>query len=289
MPGQRQPRLAESREGRRTATERGERTPLLDASGLSKHEKTGLSSSLSPLGKAWVWCCCSVLPCLLFTGLLGMIVHHLHTRTVASFQPPELQHSVPASVPLPPLTTEPPFQPVTKRPESKLRVHRHKHKKEHEVVPVKTPLLRSSHDTAPLKLTAQCKLPLPLNMVCSGILKAALTTEEARIKAELFKHLPPWVQGVALSYDGEALIAEPSVRLTSIEERHLFGSDPQMRLRCTFESLMRSAKVLGATRILSEYSGGICGTTAGAAECAAPGSTAASHCDPIGDSLIPDP
>jgi hypothetical protein len=296
MPGQRQPRVVEPRDVRGNATGRGERIPLLAASGSSKQEKTGpwVNSSLSPLGKVWVWCCCSVVPCLLLAGLLGVIVHHMHARMAASFQHPEIGNSVSASVSVPPLTTEAPLQALTSRPlepetTSKLRHHRHKHKTDHAVEPLKTPLLRSSHDAAPLKLSARCTLPLPLNMVCSGIIKAAFSTEEARIKAELFKHLPSWVQGVALSYDGEALVAEPSVRLTTAEERTLFGPDPPMRLRCTFESLMRSAKVLDATRILSEYSGGICAATAGTAECSVPGSSGASQCDPFGDSLIPDP
>jgi len=141
----------------------------------------------------------------------------------------------------------------------------------------------------PLVLTARCSLPLELNMICGGIIKAALQSEQARINAELFKHLPSWVQGVSLNYDGGFLVAEPTVRLTSKRDRGLFGFEPQNRLRCTFESLLRSPKVLAATRLLSEYSGGLCSATTGAARCDSAGSVAASSCDPVGDFLIADP
>jgi len=141
----------------------------------------------------------------------------------------------------------------------------------------------------PLVLAARCSLPLSLNYLCSGIIKAALQSQEARIKTEISKHLPSWVQGVALSFDGNFLIAEPTIRLTEMRDKALFGFDPKMRLRCTFESLMRSSKVLGATKLLGEYSGGMCSSTAGVPSCFAAGSDGASDCDPIGDALISDP
>lgn len=141
----------------------------------------------------------------------------------------------------------------------------------------------------PLELAARCSLPLSLNYLCSGIIKAALQSQEARIKTEISKHLPSWVQGVALSFDGSFLIAEPTVRLTEMRDKALFGFDPKMRLRCTFESLMRSPKVLGATKLLGEYSGGMCSSVAGVPSCVAAGSDGVSDCDPIGDALISDP
>lgn len=163
-------------------------------------------------------------------------------------------------------------------------------------VPSRTPLLRARVDHAaaqaaaqPLVLTTRCSFPLALNYFCAGIIKTALQAEEVRISAEINKHLPKWVQGVALTYDGSSLIAEPTVRLTSTRDRSLFGFDPQMRLRCTFESLMRSPKVLSAVSLLSKYSGGLCSGTVGAAQCMSAGSSDASNCDPLGDALIADP
>lgn len=154
------------------------------------------------------------------------------------------------------------------------------------VVPSKAPMLRHQVAAEPLVLTTRCALPVELNMICSGILKAALQTEQARIAAEFSKHLPPWVAGVALSFDEGSIVAEPTVRLSTRPERAIFGFDPQMRLRCTFESLMRSPKVTGATKLLSEYSGGLCSATTGTAHCAPAGSSSLTECDPIGDFLI---
>lgn len=143
----------------------------------------------------------------------------------------------------------------------------------------------------PLVLSARCSLPLELNMICSGIVKTALRAEEAKIRTEITKHLPSWVTGVSLNYESGVLVAEPTVRLSSMPEQGLFGSDPQHRLRCTFESLMRSSKVLGATALLAKYSGGLCSASTGAATCeGATGTpTNISDCDPVGDFLIADP
>jgi len=151
------------------------------------------------------------------------------------------------------------------------------------------PVPKSTATPLAMELTAHCTLPLQLNYLCSGIIQTALGAEQARIQAELHKHLPPWVREVKLKYESGSLVAEPLVRLASRPQQRLFGFNPKMRLRCTFEALMRSPKVLAATKLLSEYSGGLCSATAGTPHCTAEKTTDTSSCDPLGDVLISAP
>jgi len=138
-------------------------------------------------------------------------------------------------------------------------------------------------------LTAHCSLQLDLNTFCGGVITAALGAEQERIQKEISQHLPPWVQGVSLQYENGYLVAKPIVKVASLRAHALFGQHPNQRLRCTFEALMRSRKVQGATKLLSQYSGGLCSAKAGAPHCVTQHSAYDMECDPIGDVLIPDP
>lgn len=137
--------------------------------------------------------------------------------------------------------------------------------------------------------TASCSLELDINSLCRGVLVTALKAEQERIQAEISKYLPRWVRNVSLAFHDGLLAVQPTVHLSSMRERALFGVDPDLRLRCTFESLLRSSKVVGSTRLLSQYSGGFCSAKAGAARCVSAKAMGAPECDPLGDVLIPDP
>jgi hypothetical protein len=135
-------------------------------------------------------------------------------------------------------------------------------------------------------LTERCSLELRIsNSFCSGMLATALSVEEARIRQEIANHLPGFVQGVALAYEDDTLKVNPTVKISSKNDQVMFGVNPQQRLRCTFESLMRSPKVAGATRLFGEYSAGWCTAEVGAAKCGE-GQSANPPCDPLGDVLI---
>jgi len=137
------------------------------------------------------------------------------------------------------------------------------------------------------ELSAHCSLGLDVSSyVCRGMLSTALGAEHSRIQTEIAKHLPTWVAGVSIAYQDGSLVVQPTVRIRSRREQALFGADPQLRLRCTFEALMSSPMVAGATRLFSEYSGGFCSATVGSARCTGAGIAEASPCDPLGDVLI---
>jgi len=155
--------------------------------------------------------------------------------------------------------------------------------------PVPRPLENHGIAQQELVLTARCSLPIDLNFVCSSIIQTFLVAEQARLQAEISRNLPPWVQGVGLSYESGSLIASPTVRLRTKSQHALFGFDPSMRLRCTFEALLRSPKVLAATKLLTDYSGGLCSSKTGVVQCGTEENMHSSQCDPIGDVLIPPP
>jgi len=139
-------------------------------------------------------------------------------------------------------------------------------------------------------LTAQCSLKLDISAyLCRGMLSTALSAEQTRIQAEIAKYLPPWVQSVDISYEGGSLLVQPTVRVGSMKEQVLFGSDAARRLRCTFESLMRAPKLLGATHLFSDYTAGYCAAKAGEARCMTAGQDEVTQCDSLADVLIANP
>lgn len=162
-----------------------------------------------------------------------------------------------------------------------------------DVVPTAmTPVasLRGSHrvdggNGQPLLISGRCSLEVDMSMLCSQVLTMALDVENNRIQAEISKYVPKWVQRVNLQYLNGRLLVEPVVQIKSAQEHSLFGLNPDRRLRCTFESLLRSSQVLRTPQLLSNYSGGLCSLTIGAGECESTKSQEGS-CDPLRDVLI---
>lgn len=139
----------------------------------------------------------------------------------------------------------------------------------------------------PTNVTANCSLELELSWFCGGVLSSAFSIESERIQSEIARYVPPWVHGVDLKFEDGHLYAKPQVQIASAREQALFGADPELRLRCTFESLLRSSKVQGTTKLLNEYSGGVCGASLGSARCTtSKHSEVSTHCDPDRDVLI---
>jgi len=141
----------------------------------------------------------------------------------------------------------------------------------------------------PVALAVNCSLELDISSFCRGILQTAMSAERDRIQSEISKYLPSWVSTVNLAFQDGILEVQPQVQLKTPREQALFGYNPDTRLRCTFEALLKDSKVQDLTRLLTEYSAHMCTAKAGASHCASAQQVAAQEelpCDPLGDVLI---
>lgn len=145
--------------------------------------------------------------------------------------------------------------------------------------------VRSAKPTLVSDLATTCFVNVTLgSTLCQGLLGTALHVEQDMIQRLIMRELPKWVSNVSVGYELNQVVLQPTVRISTEELRAAFGSEPEHRLRCTFEKWMGSSMTKAAD-LFGKYSGGRCVGTAGIAHCHAvqgPGSSAekATPCRP---------
>lgn len=136
--------------------------------------------------------------------------------------------------------------------------------------------VRSAKPTVVSDLTARCFINVTMgSTLCQGLLSTALHVEQDMIQRLIMRELPKWVSNVSVGYELNEVVLQPTVRISTEELRAAFGSEPEHRLRCTFEKWVGSS-MTKATDLFGKYSGGRCVDKAGAVHCHAvqgPGSS----------------